>query len=52
MTCLEHILKRKRNATLFQWKIHWEVFKVIDRENEPSRFQVMLKNSTKHCLKW
>ena len=49
---LINILKRNRNATLFQWKTHWVVFKVVDRDNEPSSFQVMLTNSTKHRLKW
>ena len=43
--------KRNRNATLFQWKFIWVVFKVLDRDNEPSSFQVMLISSTKHCLK-
>ena len=23
-------LKRNRNATLFQWKIHWVLFKVLE----------------------
>ena len=41
----------KRRATLFQWKIHGVVFKVLDRDNKPSSFQEMLKNSTKYCLK-
>ena len=42
--------KRNQNAILFQWKIHGLLFKVLDRENEPSCFQETLKNSTKHCL--
>ena len=45
-------LKRNRNATLFQWKIHGVVFKVLDRDNEPSSFQEMLRNRTTYCLKW
>ena len=44
-------LKRNRNATLLQWKIHGVLFKVLDRDNEPSSFQEMLMNSTKNCLK-
>ena len=40
-------LKRNKNATHFQWKIHWVLFKVLDRDNEPSSFQVMLTNLTK-----
>ena len=44
-------LKRNRNATPFQWKIHWALFKVLDGDNEPSNFQEMLTNSTKLCLK-
>ena len=44
-------LKRLKNATPFQWKIHWVVFQVLERDNELSSFQVMLTNSTKHCLK-
>ena len=46
-----YTLKRNRNATLFQWKIHGVLFKVIDGDNEPSNFQEMLMNSTKQCLK-
>ena len=45
-------LKRNRNATLFQWKIHWVLFKVLDRDNEPSSFHEMLTNSTKRRMKW
>ena len=41
-----HTLKRNRNATPFQWKMHWVVFTVLDRDNETSSFQIMLKNST------
>ena len=44
-------LKRNRNATLFQWKIHVVLFKVLDGDNEPSSFKVMLLNSTKQSLK-
>ena len=47
-----HPPKRNRNATLFQWKIHGVLFKVLDRDNEPSNFQEMLTNSTKYYLKW
>ena len=46
-----YALKRNRNATLFQWKIHEVLFKVLDGDNEPSSFQEMLMNSTKQCLK-
>ena len=35
-------LKRNRNASLFQRKMHCVV---LYRDNEPSRFQVMLANS-------
>ena len=45
-------LKRNRNATLFQWKMYWVLFKVIDGNSEPSSFEEMLMNSTKQCLKW
>ena len=47
----EYTLKRNRNATLFQWKIHGVLFKVIDGDNESSIFQEMLINTTKQCLK-
>ena len=48
-----YILKRNRDPTFFQWKIHVHgaLFKVVDRDNEPSSFQEMLTNSTKYCLK-
>ena len=36
--------KRNRNATLFQWKIHRVLFKVLDGDNESSSFQEMLIN--------
>ena len=36
--------KRNRNASPFQWKIHGLLFKVLDRENEPTNFQEMLLN--------
>ena len=42
---------KNRNATLFQWKIHGLLFKVIDGDNEPSSFQEMRTKSTKQCLK-
>ena len=29
----------------------WVLFRVLDRENEPSSFQEMLTNTTKYCLK-
>ena len=45
-----YTLKRNKNATLFQWKIHGLLFKVLDRDNESSCFQEMHMNSTKHCL--
>ena len=38
-----------RNATLFLWKAHGVLFRVIDGDNEPSSFQEMLMNSTKQC---
>ena len=43
----------KRNKTLhfFYMEIHGVVFKALDRHNEPSSFQEMLRNSTTHCLK-
>ena len=44
-------LERNRNATLFQWKIHGVLFKVMDGDNKPSSFQEMLMNSTKQGLK-
>ena len=44
-------LKRNRNATLFQWKIHGVLFKVLHGDNEPSSFQEMLMNSSKQSLK-
>ena len=44
-------LMRNRNATLFKWKIHGLLFKMLDRDKEPSCFQEMVTNSTKHCLK-
>ena len=47
----KNTLKSNRNATHFQWKIHGVWFSVLDRDNEPSSFQEMLTNSTKHCLK-
>ena len=47
-----YTLKRNRNATLFQLKIHGVVFKVLDGDNKPSRFQELQMNSTKQCLKW
>ena len=31
-------LKRNKNATVFQMKIHGLLFKVSDRDNENSRF--------------
>ena len=34
---LEHTFKRNRNDTLFQWKIHGVLFKVIDGGIEFSR---------------
>ena len=37
-------LKRNGNATLYQWKIHGVLFKVIDGDKEPSIFQEMLMN--------
>ena len=37
--------------TLFQWKIHGVMFKVLYRDNGPSSFQEMVTNSTKYCLK-
>ena len=43
---VKYTLKRNRNTTLFLWKIQ-----VIDGDSEPSRFQEMLMNSTKQCLK-
>ena len=33
-----YTLKRNRNATLFQWKIHGVLFKVLEGDNEPSSF--------------
>ena len=45
-----YTLKKNKNATLFQRKMHWVVFKVLDRDNETSSFQFMLNNATKHCL--
>ena len=47
MTMQYNTLKRNRNDTLFQWKIHGVLFKVIDGENEPLSFQAMLMSSTK-----
>ena len=44
-------LKRNKNATLFQWKIHWALFKVLDRDNEPSNFQEMFMNAKKTLFK-
>ena len=49
-----YILKREiENLHFFLWKIHVHgaLFKVVDRDNEPSSFQEMLTNSTKYCLK-
>ena len=43
-------LERNKNATLFQWKIHGLLFKLLEGENEPSCFQETLTNSTNHCL--
>ena len=31
--------------------MHGILFKILDRDNEPSNFQEMLMNSTKRCLK-
>ena len=45
-------LKRNRNATLFKWKIHEVLFKVLGGDNEPSDFQEILMNSTSQFLKW
>ena len=42
MTMQYNTLKRNRNDTLFQWKIHGILFKVLDGENEPLSFQEML----------
>ena len=47
----QNILKRNRNETHIQWKMHWVAFKVLDRDNEPSSFQLMLTNLIKDCLK-
>ena len=30
--------------------MHWVVFKVLDRDNEPSTFQIMLTNSKEKTL--
>ena len=38
-----NILKRNKNASLFQWKIHGLQFKVLDRENGPSIYQNIVK---------
>ena len=45
-----YTLKRNKNATLCQWKIYWALFKVLDRDNEPSNFQEMLMDSRKSLL--
>ena len=42
--------QRNKNATLFLWKIHGLMFKVLDRENEQACFQETIANLTKHCL--
>ena len=40
-------LKRNRNATRFQWKMHLVLFKVLNGDNEPSSFQEMLKTDVR-----
>ena len=47
---LQYTLKRNSKATLFQWKIHGLLFKVLNRDNELSCFQETLMNSTKHYV--
>ena len=46
-----YTLKRNRNATLSQWKIHGIWCKVLDSDNEPPSFQERLMNSTKYCFR-
>ena len=46
-----YTLKRNRNATLSQWKIHGIWLKVLNSDNEPPSFQERLMNSTKHCFR-
>ena len=42
LSAKESTLKRNRNATVFQWKIHGVLFKVLDGDNEPRSFQEFL----------
>ena len=47
---MRYTLKRNRNATHLQWNVHGVLFKLLDRDNEPSSFQETLKNLSKQCL--
>ena len=51
LSAKESTLKRNRNVTVFQWKIHGVLFKVLDGDNESRSFQEMLMDSTIQCLK-
>lgn len=46
--CDIHVLKRNRNATVLQWKIHGPLFEVLDRDHGSSSVQEKLINPTKH----
>ena len=43
--------QEKKKRYTFSMEIHGVLFKVLDRDNEPSRFKEMLMNPTKYCLK-
>ena len=42
--------KRSEDPTVFRWRLHWLLFKVLCRDIEPKCFLETLTNSTKHCL--